>query len=97
MGVVATIASAATQVGSGAATIVSSGYNISSSVDRHDAQQMQADTKDTEAFMQQLDALIDMALSMLMDSSQRFNAIMDTVSEMTKETGDTMSNTRFAV
>ena len=49
-----------------------------------------------EAFMQQLDDLIDQAMTMLMAANDRFNAIMDSVTEMVQDTGNTLSNTRFA-
>ncbi len=95
MGTVATIASAATQIGAGVAQIGASAFNISAAVDQSEAKQLQADTKDSEAIMQQLDDLIDQALQMLLQRSERFNALVDTVTGMMKDNTDALSATRF--
>ena len=41
--------------------------------------------------------IIDQAMQMLMEATQRFNAVMDGVTDMMKENADATSSTRFAV
>lgn len=82
--------------GSATAGAVSAGINADAAVIRKEATEIQAKGKEQEAFMQQLDDLIDQALTMLMAANDRFNAIMDSVTEMVQDTGNTLSNTRFA-
>jgi cyclopropane-fatty-acyl-phospholipid synthase len=43
-----------------------------------------------------LDDIIDMALTLLMRVNGNINAILDKYSEILKDTGDTVANTRFA-
>lgn len=97
MGAAAQIGTAATSIIGGVATAGSSTAGIVGAVNTSEAQQMQADTKDIEAFMQQLDDIIDQAMQMLMEATQRFNAVMDGVTDMMKENADATSSTRFAV
>ena len=97
MGVAAQIGTAATSIVGGVAMAGSSTAGIVGAVNTNEAQQMQADTKDIEAFMQQLDDIIDQAMQMLMEATQRFNAVMSSVTDMMKENADATSSTRFAV
>lgn len=99
VGAVQSLLSAASSVASSAGAVsgaVSAGYKMDATFDRTDATEKQAQMKDNEAFMQQLDDLIDQALTMLMAANDKFNAIMDSVTEMVQDTGNTLSNTRFA-
>lgn len=99
VGAVQSMLSTASSIASSAGAVtsaVSAGYKMDATFDRTDATEQQAQMKDTEAMMQQLDDLIDQALTMLMAANDRFNAIMDSVTEMVQDTGNTLSNTRFA-
>ncbi|WP_163850636.1 type III secretion system translocon subunit SctE [Pseudooceanicola aestuarii] len=93
---VAAVAAAVTQAGSAVAQVGSAGYGLSAAEDQADAMDLQADSQAIQALMQQLDDLIDQALAMLMGASDRFNAMLDQITEMNKDSGDTLSATRFA-
>jgi transloator len=99
VGAVQSLLSAAGSVASTAGAVsgaVSAGYKMDATFDRADATEKRAAAQDTEAFMQQLDDLVDQAMQMLMAANERFNAIVDSVTEMVQDTGNTLSNTRFA-
>jgi len=89
-------ANIATSVGAGAATVASKAYGLSAAEDTKQGQDLKADTMDMQAMMQMLDDIIDQALAMLMDASGRFNAVMDSLTEMMNDTGATLASTRFA-
>lgn len=90
------LASSVTSTGGAIAGAVSAGYRMDATFDRAEATEKQAETKEVEAFMQQLDDMIDQALAMLMSANDKFNAMMDSMTEMIQESGNTLSNTRFA-
>lgn len=77
-------------------TAVSTGYGAHAASLSKDGTEIQAKGKQNEAFMQQLDDLIDQAMTLLMSSTERFNAMMDSVTEMAQDNSNTLSNTRFA-
>ena len=70
--------------------------NLAAAVDNKAAAQLQAESKDIEGLMQQLDDMIDEAIQMLLAQSQRFNNIADSMTEMLNETSQTLSATRFS-
>lgn len=61
-----------------------------------EAKRLEGKAKENEAIIQMLDDLIDQALSRLMASSDRFNAILDDIVESMNDRGNTMSKARFA-
>lgn len=63
---------------------------------RAEAKRLEAKAKASEAIMQGLDDMIDQALSRLMASSERFNAILDEVTSAMSDRGNTLSRARFA-
>ncbi|MCL3883291.1 hypothetical protein [Marivita sp. GX14005] len=71
--------------------------NIQAAKLQHEAADMFAESDELNAMMSALDDLIDQALAMMMASSERFNAMIDEAISMMKDTGDVMSNQRFAV
>ncbi len=85
-----------TAIGSAAANVVSTSYGMAAAVDTRDAKMAQADSQDLQAFMQQLDDMIDMAMALLMQVNQNANAMMDTLSQMLNDQGNALSNTQFA-
>lgn len=93
---VALTASAITNAASATANVGSAGYGMSAAESSGEAAELQADSQEIQALMQQLDDLIDQALAILMGASERFNAMLDSLTEMNKDTGDTLSSTRFA-
>ena len=75
---------------------IQSGYSVAAADSRKEGMEMQADSQEIQAFMQQLDDMIDQSLTLLMQSMDRFNAMLDSITDMAKDTADTMSATRFA-
>lgn len=63
---------------------------------RAEAKRLEAKAKSSEAVMQGLDDMIDQALSRLMASSERFNAILDEITSAMSDRGNTLSRARFA-
>jgi hypothetical protein len=63
---------------------------------RAEAKRLEAKAKASEAIMQGLDDMIDQALSRLMASSERFNAILDEITSAMSDRGNTLSRARFA-
>lgn len=76
--------------------VASSALKLDASIDRKDAANSRAESTEIQALMQMLDDLIDMAMSMLMQVNNNVQAMMDSLSEMLNDTGNTLSNTKFA-
>lgn len=76
--------------------VASSAIKLDAAVDRKDAAMSRAESDEIQALMQMLDDLIDMAMSMLMQVNQNVQGMMDSLSEMLNDTGNTLSNTKFA-
>lgn len=76
--------------------VASSAIKLDAAVDRKDAANARAESDEIQALMQMLDDLIDMAMSMLMQVNQNVQGMMDSLSEMLNDTGNTLSNTKFA-
>ncbi len=74
----------------------SAGMKFEAAKATESAKKSQADSKEIEALMQQLDDMIDMALTLLMQVNQNVNQMMDSFAQMLNDAGDTMSNTKFA-
>ena len=85
---IAATADAGVQVGK-------AGMGVSASQDRSEATKLRAESTEMQAMMQQLDDIIDMALSLLMQINGNVNAMLDKMTALMKDTGDTLSNTRF--
>ena len=93
---ISTIADIVTAVGSGAAQGAQAGVDWDAQKSRSEAMELRADADEVSAEMQQIDDLVDQALSMLMGSSDRFAAMLDSVTDMIKDRGDTLSRMKFA-
>ncbi len=81
---------------SATSTVVDTGVKTVAADLRADAKRLEAKAKSDEAFMQGLDDMIDQALSRLMASSDRFNAILDEITAAMSDRGNTLSRARFA-
>lgn len=98
VGVVQNALSIASSVASTAGAVssaVSTGYGAHAASLRMEGTEMQAKGKQNEAFMQELDDLIDQALTLMMSANDRFNAMLDSVTEMAQDSSNIVSNTRF--
>lgn len=80
-----------TAVGDG----VTAGIRADASMKDAEAKKLQASGKDMEALMQMLDEMIDMALSRLIAASNRFNDILDAITEMAEDKSKSLSNAKF--
>lgn len=100
-------AALAAQIGVQVANIVSNvgaaASQVATGVVKYDAAESssaakvkQAESDEIQALLKMLDDLIDMAMTMLMQVKANVNAMMDSFSEMLNDTGNTLSNTRFA-
>jgi hypothetical protein len=81
---------------SATSTVVDTGVKTVAADLRADAKRLEAKAKSDEAFMQGLDDMIDQALSRLIASSDRFNAILDEITAAMSDRGNTLSRARFA-
>ncbi len=93
---VANTMNAVTSTASAFATVGSAGYNLSAAQDKKSAAELQSESQDIQAMMQQLDDIIDQALQMLQEQANRFNAVLDSVTDMLNETAQTLASTRFS-
>lgn len=96
-----TIAKMASSVDN-AMNVVTAGADIGAGVYRyeatkHDAEanELKADGTDKQALAKMLDDFIDQALARLIASSDRFNAILDNITDAIQDRGETLSKTRF--
>lgn len=85
---ITTMASAATE-------ITSTAIRTDAAVTEADAKKLQATVKDTEALMQTLDEMIDMALSRLIAASNRFNDMLDAITDMMQDRSKSLSSAKF--
>lgn len=92
---IATTVNTGLNIASAATDIVATGIRTEAAVDSADAKKLQADAKEMEALLAQLDDFIDMALSRLIGASNRFNEILDTITDMMQSHAQSMSNAKF--
>lgn len=92
---VASASEATIAAGSAGADIGKSVITAEATTLRAEAKELEADAKRYEAMMQMLDDFIDQALARLMAASDRFNAILDGITEAMSDRGDTLSRARF--
>ena len=85
----------ASSVGSAAATVGSAATSVDAAKTSQEAAYLQAESQEIQALMQQLDDLIDQALEMLQQAAERFNAVLDSMTEMLNDSGTSVSSTRF--
>lgn len=86
---VTSVATGAAQVGAAAAQVTSAAINA----ERSD---LEAETIEAGARSQEGDDFIDQALQILLAGNEQFNALMDSITDMARDTGDALSSTRFA-
>lgn len=82
---------------------VSAGAQVAQSVNnyetaeiRQDAAEANAEGSEISAAMQLLDDMVDQALASLMGSSERFAGMLDSITDMMKDRGDTLSQMKFS-
>lgn len=85
-----------TSVGSAASQAATGVLKYEAAESSSQAKIKQAQSDEIQALLKQLDDLIDMALTLLMQVQGNVNAMMDSYSEMLTDTGNTLSNTRFS-
>lgn len=85
-----------TSVGSAASQVATSAVNMEATQDSAAAKIKQAQSDEIQALLKQLDDLIDMALTLLMQVQANVNALMDSYAEMLNDTGTTLSKTSFS-
>ena len=90
------VASAVNAIGTAATNAGSTVARSQATEASGEAKRLEGKAKQNEATIQMLDDLIDQALSRLMASSDRFNAILDDIVESLNDRGNTMSKARFA-
>jgi hypothetical protein len=98
---VSTFKTIATAINTGI-SIGSAGLDIGATVVRTEgaeksaeAKNLQASAKDMEGLLAQLDDFIDMALSRLIAANNRFNEILDSITDMMQDKAQSLSNARF--
>ena len=93
---VVSLSQVGTSLGMTATNVASTAVKYEESELRSDAKSLEADAKTHEAVMQMLDDLIDQALSRLMAASDRFNQILEEITEAIADRGSTLARVRFA-
>ncbi|MGR3483860.1 MAG: hypothetical protein ACU0BF_00805 [Paracoccaceae bacterium] len=83
---------AVTGVGGAVADVGSKSYGYAAAKSSAEAAELRAQSEEIQALMAELDDLIDQALTALMASSDRFNAMLDGAISMLRDTGDVMSS-----
>jgi hypothetical protein len=91
----ASVADNVTNVATGASDIAAGVHRYNASTADAEANQLKADGKDMEAMMKQLDDFIDQALQRLIAASDRFNAILDTITDSIQDHSNTLSRAKF--
>lgn len=82
-------------VGTAIVGVATSAVNYEATILKADAKDLQAKAKEMEALIQNLDDLIDGALTRLMQSSKRFDDMLDGITSALKDKGDTMSHAKL--
>ncbi|KQT54067.1 hypothetical protein ASG43_00020 [Aureimonas sp. Leaf454] len=87
--------STANQVAQAGVSAAGVGIQAESAMLKADAKKLEADAKRNEAAMQILDEMIDQALSRLMASGDRFNAMLDAITDGMQDRSQTLSRAQF--
>ena len=87
--------SAGAAAGSAVTGAVSASIKHEAAQIRKEAMDKEAENLDVQAFMQMLDDLIDQAMQIMMGAMDRFNAMMDTLTEMSQDTMNSVSTVQF--
>lgn len=90
------VANMITSLGSAASQVATGALKYEAAESSAAAKVKQAQSDELQALMKQLDDMIDMALAMLMQVKANVSAMIDSYTEMLNDTGNTLSNTRFA-
>ncbi len=69
--------------------------NYSASQDKAEANKMQAEAKDQEALIQQLEDLIDQAIARMVASANRFNDMLDAITDAIQDRGNSLAQAKF--
>ncbi|MEJ1160516.1 hypothetical protein [Prosthecomicrobium sp. N25] len=93
---VSTIANAIVTVGSTAADVSSAVINYKAAEKEAEGRDLQAEAKDMEAMLEVLDQFIDMAISRLVGSMNRFNDMLDAITDSMKDRADSLARVRFS-
>jgi hypothetical protein len=84
-----------TTMASAANDIVSTAIKTDAAVTEGEAKKLQAKAMEKDANIQLLEELIDMSLQRLIAAGNRFNEMMDMITDMIKDKGDMLSNAKF--
>ena len=57
---------------------------------------MRAQTQESQAVIQQIDGLMEELMDFLRTSTDQVNALLDSAMQLHRDTGDSLSRTRFA-
>lgn len=100
---IATMAQAVSTIANGVITGATAVGDIASGAIRYEAtkkeseaKELQAEGKQFEALLSQLDDFIDQALQRLMAATDRFNAMLDALTDAIQDTGNSVSRARFS-
>jgi len=82
-------------VGDATMSVVSGVYQYDATNENADAKKLQGEAKAKQALMQQLDDFIDLALSHLMAASNRWNDMLDGITDAMKDKQDTLQHAKL--
>lgn len=76
-------------------TVISTSIKTDAAITEGEAKKLQAKAMEKDANIQLLEELIDMSLQRLIAAGNRFNEMMDMITDMIKDKGDMLSNAKF--
>lgn len=85
------IASGINQMAMGAGDLTTSIMKNEANQEKASATEKKGEAKQMEATIQSLDDMIDLAMSRLKGAGQRFDAMLDSLTDAIKDRGDTMA------
>lgn len=85
----------AINIGTAVGDSVQAGINVKVADSQSDAKKLQASAKEMEALLAQLDDFIDIALSRLIGAMNRFNDMLDSITDMMSDKAQSLSNAKF--
>lgn len=92
---IATGITAAINIGTAVGDSAQAGVNVKAAENQSDARKLQASAKEIQAALAQLDDFIDIALSRLIAVMNRFNDMLDSLTDMINDKAQSLSNAKF--
>ncbi|WP_417262990.1 hypothetical protein [Celeribacter sp.] len=96
VGAMLTLVNAVNAATSSVTAVATSTSGLVANALRSDAAEMRAQTQESQAVIQQIDGLMEELMDFLRTSTDQVNALLDSAMQLHRDTGDSLSRTRFA-